>query len=488
MENKESINELAVPLKFIVNGVAFEMINVEGGTFQMGNTEPDADYDEKLIHSVSLCDYSIGKTQVTQALWKAVMGSNPSEIKGENLPVECVSWYDCQEFIRKLNVLTGKTFRLPTEAEWEFAARGGNKSKGYKYSGSDNIDDVAWYWDNSGKTTHAVATKMPNELGIYDMSGNVWERCYDWHGNYSIDSQTNPTGPEYGFYRICRGGSYASSATSSSMRCLGTPDMGHQYSGLRLVLSDNVIIVTEPNVNHDSLKFNVNGVSFEMVKVEGGTYMMGNNDYMEAGTDATPSHSVTLSSYFICKTVVTQKLWKAVKGYNPSWSTGDWQPVEHVSWENCQSFISELNRLTGKKFRLPTEAEWEFAARGGNKSKDYKYSGSDNIDEVAWYKGNSGDRSHMVATKQPNELGIYDMSGSVLEWCFDWYGEYNSGFQTNPEGPAFGFRRVVRGGLWFEDERYCHVSNREYHFAPDFEYQWLGFRLALDLTSDSSDE
>ena len=182
-------------LRFVVEGVSFDMVEVRGGTFRMGATSEqgsDADSDENPVHSVTLSGYYIGKTEVTQALWKAVMGSNPSEFKGDNLPVEYVFWYDCQEFIRKLNALTGQDFRLPTEAEWEFACRGGNNSRGYKYSGSDCIDDVAWYVDNSGSKTHPVATKLPNELGIYDMSGNVDEWCNDWYGYYSRGAQTNP--------------------------------------------------------------------------------------------------------------------------------------------------------------------------------------------------------------------------------------------------------------------------------------------------------
>ena len=199
-------------LVYTVNGVQFKMIRVGGGTFRMGatkDTDPDA-YDwEAPIHSVTLRDYWIGETEVTQELWTAVMGSNPSGFKGNNqLPVECVSYEDCKTFISKLNSLTGKSFRLPTEAEWEFAARGGNNSRGYKYSGSNNIDDVAWYKDNSGSTTHPVKTKRANELGIYDMSGNVWEWCNDWYGGYSSASVSNPGGPGSGTYRVLRGGSW----------------------------------------------------------------------------------------------------------------------------------------------------------------------------------------------------------------------------------------------------------------------------------------
>ena len=197
--------------------------------------------DEKQTRCVTLTnDYYIGKYEVTQALWQAVMGSNPSNRKGDNLPVEEVSWDDCQEFISKLNRMTGKTFRLPTEAEWEYAARGGNKSKGYQYSGSNNLSDVAWYRDNSGYKTYAVGTKQPNELGIYDMSGNVWEWCQDWYGEYSSSSQVNPTGANSGSSRVNRGGAVGNDARLCRSSCRANDVPGTHYSilGLRLSLSE----------------------------------------------------------------------------------------------------------------------------------------------------------------------------------------------------------------------------------------------------------
>ena len=226
---------------YTANGVSFDMMMVKAGTFTMGakSEMKDLEPDEKPTHQVTLTnDYYIGKTEVTQALWMAVMGNNPSYFIGDNLPVESVSWNDCQKFISKLNSLTGQNFRLPTEAEWEFAARGGNNSNHYQYSGSNELDDVAWYDGNSGDKTHAVATKQPNELGLYDMSGNVWEWCSDWDGDYSSSSLTNPTGPNWGSRRVRRGGSKHCDAwyCRSSHRNCFTPDHSYLDLGLRLVL------------------------------------------------------------------------------------------------------------------------------------------------------------------------------------------------------------------------------------------------------------
>ena len=223
---------------FTANGVNFTMVGVQGGTFQMGSN--DGASDEKPVHSVTLSSYYIGQTEVTQALWKAVMGSNPSHFKGDNLPVEKVSWNDCQTFINKLNSLTGQRFRLPTEAEWEFAAKGGRQSRGFEYSGNTNIDYVAWYGINSASKTHPVATKSPNELGIYDMTGNVWEWCQDWYGNYIISSQTNPTGPASGAGHVRRGGGWVDAVTDcrSAFRCGDSSDYRYHSLGLRLALSE----------------------------------------------------------------------------------------------------------------------------------------------------------------------------------------------------------------------------------------------------------
>ena len=237
--NTISDDVITIPVK---DGICIEMVKVEGGTFMMGATSEmkNPNSNEKPVHQVTLTnDYYMGKYEVTQALWQAVMGSNPSEYKGDNFPVETVSWNDCQKFISKLNSLTGRMFRLPTEAEWEYAARGGKESRGYQYSGSSNISDVAWYDENSGSKTHPVGTKQANELGIYDMTGNVWEWCSDWYSSYSSSSQTNPTGSDSGSARVSRGGGWNCNASYCrlSVRFYYTPDFRLDILGLRLALS-----------------------------------------------------------------------------------------------------------------------------------------------------------------------------------------------------------------------------------------------------------
>ena len=238
-----------------------EMVFVKGGTFTMGCTDEqgsDCYQDEKPAHQVTLSDYYIGKYEVTQGLWKKVMGNNPSNFSdcGDDCPMESVSWNDCQAFINKLNQLTGKSYRLPTEAEWEYAARGGrdvaHNVQQTKYAGSNTLGEVAWYFDNSdvnysgGKEfegrklgTHPVGTKKPNALGIYDMSGNVWEWCNDWYGDYSNGGVTNPKGAATGSYRVLRGGSWYLYGPGNrvSYRSANNPSNSYFHFGFRLVFS-----------------------------------------------------------------------------------------------------------------------------------------------------------------------------------------------------------------------------------------------------------
>ena len=217
-----------------------------------------------------------------------------------------------------------------------------------------------------------------------------------------------------------------------------------------------------------------------MVHVQGGTFTMGRTSSKAYWCDDSdqPAHQVTVGSFYICKYEVTQKLWKAFMGSNPSWTKADNMPVEWVNWVTAQKFISKLNAFSGKKFRLPTEAEWEYAARGGNRSHNYLYSGSDDINAVAWWKDNSGDKLHPVGTKRPNELGLYDMTGNVYEWCSDWQEPYQSGAQTNPKGPQTGDWKVMRGGNQSSSDSESGVMTRS-QCMPDIA-TCCGLRLVCD--------
>ena len=245
-----------------------------------------------------------------------------------------------------------------------------------------------------------------------------------------------------------------------------------------------------PYVAPEPLEITVGSVTFKMIPVQGGTFMMGGRDFDPYVKPwELPVHQVTLSDYYIGETEVTQALWKAVMGSNnnPSWFVSangfanDFQrPVEKVTYANCLTFINRLNQKTGRTFRLLTEAEWEYAARGGKYDHGYMYAGGDDIDELAWHKGNSGDKTHAVGTKAPNELGIYDMAGNVGEWTKDWYGDYTEEAQTNPTGPATGDARVVRGGSWDQAWRMNRVTYRHEGFPTSANIN-VGLRLALDM-------
>lgn len=458
---------------YTVNGVTFAMVNVEGGTFMMGALEGDnlALEDEFPRHQVTLSSFAIGQTEVTQELWQAVMGSNPSQHVGNNLPVDYVSWNECQEFITRLNALTGRNFRLPTESEWEFAARGGNLSKGYLYSGSNNVDDVAWHTNNSGRLSQPVATKAPNELGIYDMSGNIQELCYDWYTDqYPSEPQTDPIGPATGIARITRGGCWAWYTTDYcrvTFRDNALVNEHKSYIGLRLAEGP----ITQK-------VFSVNGAVFNMIKVDGGTFTMGASDNDTQAYDIErPAHQVTLSDYWIGETEVTEALWKAVMEVDAvPFSLGDNYPVRRMSWNQCMEFAQRLSQLTGLNFTLPTEAQWEFAARGGNFTHGYLYAGSATLDDVAWYAGNSDNVLHEVATKAPNELGIFDMCGNIAEWCLDDVYDYTSEPQVDPTHPNVTNNKMLRSSAWDDVAKDCRLTTR---WKTNGSSAWIGFRLAI---------
>ena len=467
----------------MVKDVPLTLVPVEGGYFTMGHTLEQGVIKNPKFKPVLVSGFVIGKTEVTQDLWEAVMGKKTDGNLPGSAPAVGVSWNESVRFVQKLSRLTGLPFRLPTEAEWEFAARGGNVSRHTLYSGSKDL---------------SVRT---NELGLENMSGGVWEWCSDvyeessaWPDSLTVDPQ-GPSNPK-AVIRVQRGGCDAdkSSCVISSRRPAAKTDRSNAV-GLRVALStdagydpvlDAVLRrnqVPRETTNDADLKievFNVNGVSFRMMPVKGGTFEMGATPEHTnlSKDDEKPVHTVTLDSFRIGEYEVTGELWYAVMGYLPSYFYADKKPVCNVTWYDAQSFIRQLNALTGRTFRLPTEAEWEFAARGGVKSRKTPFAGGPYARFVAVHEREDRKVQPVGSMRIANEVGTYDMSGNAWEWCQDVFGPYPAEAQVNPTGPASGKWRVIRGGsagaLWDK----CRTSNRSEASANYFQSTY-GFRLAM---------
>lgn len=474
-----------------VNGVSFKMIYVEGGTFTMGQQNkspnlPNYDAEASVNASISqqtIDDFYIGETEVTQELWEAVMGYNPSAFNNPQNPIETITYYDCLVFIDKLNNITNNKygFKLPTEAEWEYAASGGKYSKGYKYSGSNNISDVAWYYqkeyfyENGNASTHPVKLKKPNELGIFDMTGNVAEWCGDSFDPQRLDIEC----------KIIKGGGYVDFESCLKVRNFNSQEKWVHIRSLGLRLACDMIEKPIQGFHPKNIPFktfteNVNGVSFKMIAVEGGSLLM-NVLY-----DSDELSKVTLSNYFIGETEVTQELWEAIMGKSDGEFKGKKRPVETIAWDAIQLFCERLRVLTGKNYCLPSGAQWEFAARGGKYSKGYKYSGSNNINDVAWC-GESYDygRTHNVKLKKPNELGLYDMSGNVAEWydegLYDWNTHSHVNFNPICDNQTGTFM-PARGGHYANENVDCQVNSVDGTECTVCSI--YGFRLAIKIDND----
>ena len=509
-------------------GISLKMIRVEAGSFEMSASDGRKQYNEVPHWATLTKDYYIGRTELTQAQWKAVMGTNPSEFKGDDLPVEQVSWNDAMSFCEKLNSMkkapSGWMFTLPTETQWEYAARGGKKSKGYKYSGSDIVDEVAWHESNTGFTTRPVGLLKANELGLYDMSGNVFEWCLDnWNedsskqtaefarGNSQVDSDfvirgggwtASDKGCRSGYrshqnsgerrsnfgFRIAlvqtteNGSALPTTINNRETRPTGTTVRGTTSS------SSSPAATTTSARQPQSLSatqtiFLPNNVTMVLVKVEAGSFTMSATDG-ENNPSEVPHLATLTRNYYIGQTEVTYGQYKAVKGRPSRVASVDYRddaPVLYISWNEAMDFCEELNKTgkapSGWMFSLPTETQWEFAARGGNMSRGYKYSGSNNPDEVAWCRDHT---VHPVGQKKANELGLFDMSGNVWEWCLDDYRYDSSGLQAEfTRSSIQGDKpRSIRGGDYNDRAIYCRSSYRTYS-NPNEHLPYNGFRVVL---------
>jgi len=548
---------------------SLEMVTVTGGTFNNGVTD------------MTVSTFAISKYEITQEQFNEVMnyGSSDQEVYGDNYPVSNVYWIAAVEFCNALSIREGydpvysfdgwtygadfsrSGYRLPTEAEWEFAARGGNNSQGYLFAGSNTINDVAWFEGNSGGTPHGVGRKAPNELGLYDMSGNMGEWCHDFVGDYPDSPQTDYTGPSLPSFietheRVIRGGNF----NQGDAACFVNDRGGSAEStmdwalGFRVVRSVDgpvngvsiypaslsigvggtaylIATITPPHVADNSLVWESSNPAVATVSATGQVTGVSLGEAtitvttVEGGFTATCAVSVrasadidgmilvnggmfnngvadmTVSSFLLGSCEVTQELYTLVTGTNPVASSsiygyGDDYPVYNVTWIDAVTFCNGLSVMQGYQqvytisgtsvtadftkngYRLPTEAEWEFAARGGDSTHGYQYAGSDTLGDVAWYENNADNRAHTVGTKAANELGLYDMSGNVKEWCYDWYGGYPDTPRTDYTGVTLGEYRVIRGGSW-RYSWYCDLSTRDQRDPIDNYYDnELGFRVA----------
>ena len=448
-----------------------EMVLIPAGKFMMGSPASEKDRNEnETQHEVIITKpFYMGKYEVTQEQYEAVVGNNPSiRTKETKLPVTKVSWEDCQEFIKKLNAKTSGGYRLPTEAEWEYACRAGTATA-YSYGASLTESDA-----NIGGNIMEVGSYKPTAFGLYDMHGNVWEWCNDWDSTLQDGKVTDPKGPSTGNFRVLRGGSFygrggskaRSSARGSNTQTYRVSDGG----GFRLARTMNIEGLSESDIKEflliakkeeeaklkkeqkakakkeeeakvkkeaeetkakeaqketaKNLEKEVEektdlgkGINLEMVLIPAGKFIMGSPVSEKNHRKEETEHEVTLTKpYYMGKYEVTQEQWETIMGDNPSKFKGAKLPVTEVSWQDCQEFIKKLNAKTNGGYRLPTEAEWEYTCRAGTTTA---YSFGDSITKndanVSW-----GTSTKVVGSYKPNAFGLYDMHGNVWEWCEDW--------------------------------------------------------------------
>jgi formylglycine-generating enzyme required for sulfatase activity len=497
-------------------GINLDMVLIPAGKFKMGSPASEKGRrDDETQHEVTLTNlFYMGKYEVTQEQWEAVMGNNPSNgAIGAKLPVTTVSWHDCQEFIKKLNAKTSGGYRLPTEAEWEYSCRAGTNTA---YSFGDNLTKAdANYVDSWIEKSLAVGSYKPNAFGLYDMHGNVWEWCEDWHAEYPTGAVTDPKGPSTGNGLVLRGGSFGGLVLTvrSSCRIFDQPSNRYCAFGFRLArtvdmkaaavpavtkpdptlikpVTDGVLVAPFSEAKAKEVQKSVakslqkeveekadlgKGIKLEMVLIPAGKFMMGSPVSETDRGNRETQHEVTLTKpFYMGKYEVTQDQWEGIMGNNPSSRTkGAKLPVTDVSWEDCQEFIKKLNAKTNNGYRLPTEAEWEYACRAGTSTV---YSFGDSLTKSDANIG--GGIIKAVGSYKPNAFGLFDMHGNVWEWCEDWYANYPAEAVTDPKGSATGEVRVLRGGSSGYGGSLARSSSRNDGGAPTDRSHVVGFRLA----------
>ena len=467
------------------------------------------------------------ESEVTQEMWENVMGTTiqqqrdkayqnaPLSGTGDHCPMYYVNWEESGDFCRRLSELSGEDLRLPTEAEWEYACRAGTTGP---YAGTGVLDEMGWYSNNSNSTAHEIKEKEPNAWGMYDMHGNVGEWCSDRYGKKDDSDEINPEGSSDGPDRVIRGGGWNAITVfcHSAFRLYDAPADRNGFTGFRPVLipaaddtstanggsSENelrpepvpekIAAGTEPG---EKRTLTVNGTDFTFRWCPPGEFVMGSPESEENRLGNETPHPVSLTcGFWILESEVTQEMWEGItedpdmsERTREKWGRGPRYPMYIVNWDECREFCRQFSELSGQQAELPSEAQWEYACRAGSESA---YAGTGDLDGMGWYGGNSDDTPHEVKGKEPNSWGLYDMHGSVWEWCGDWYGAYDNSKVTDPAGPGDGLHRVIRGGDWKHSARFCRSAFR---FENDQlrRYHWLGFRFILvpkTTTTESDDE
>ncbi|MCP4697949.1 MAG: SUMF1/EgtB/PvdO family nonheme iron enzyme [Gammaproteobacteria bacterium] len=489
------------------NGYAPEMVFIPAGTFRMGSpdSEEGRDSDEGPVHEVNVNAFAIGRYEVTFEEYDRfcdISGQKKPDDAGWGRgrhPVINVSSGDAAVYAKWLNEQTGYVYRLPTEAEWEYAARAG-KNTAYHFGDDEKLlDEYDWYSANSDEKTHPVGEKKLNAWQLYDMHGNVWEWVQDWHAKdyYANSPKDNPTGPETGIIQVFRGGGWSVSLryVRSANRSGITSGYRRNDVGFRLVRANALYSYPSPKLPHapkyfkDSLKDG--GQAPEMVAIRGDTFRMGD---VWGEDDEKPAHDVTLGNFSIGRYEVTFEEYDLFcekngreKPDDRGWGRGK-RPVINVYWKDAMAYAEWVSEQTGEKYRLPTEAEWEYAARAGTEtaywwgkkaSHEYANYGKNKCCEGLAQGKDQWENTAPVGSFAANPFGLHDTAGNVYEWVRDWYdAEYYGKSPTeNPSGPETGIDRVIRGGGWFYPSHYVRSTFRN-RGIPGSRYAYVGFRLA----------
>ena len=490
-----------------IGGAEYVFRWIPAGEFEMGSpTTENGRFNVETLHRVRLTrGFWMLETEVTQTLYKEIMGTNPSANKGDDLPVEEVSQRDATEFCEELTKLlpAGLKPSLPTEAQWEYACRAGTKTA---YSYGDSADSDKMNCDSTG--TKRVKTFAANRWGLYDMHGNVWEWTSDSFGDYPTGAVDDPRGSAKGSYRALRGGGWGADARDcrSARRFRGSVDSHARNLGFRFALicdepssrpeepeSPSPVVESTPANQSSSAEtspwaesitrragtrrtLRVGGAEYGFVWIPAGEFEMGSPESEEGRFyDETLHHVRLTKGFWMLETETTQALYKEVMGENPSDNKGDNLPVERVLWSNAMKFCTELTKRlpAGLTASLPTEAQWEYACRAGTTTA-YSYGDSADSSKMNYSKGHSTP----AKTYPANPWGLYDMHGNVCEWCLDYFGDYPTGSAIDPKGPNIASNHAYRGGSWRDDARYCRSAYRGRYDAGNRRDN-VGFRVLL---------